>query len=271
MKEIELTQMQQIETNILKYIDEICQKYNIEYTVVGGTAIGAIRHNGFIPWDDDIDIGLTPKNYYKLLKCIEEDNNERYKLLNYNNEDTYNYPFAKVVDTKTSLVENIQIPINNYGVFVDIFKYFGMPNNRVHRFFYFYKIKKYHKYNCYMINNNLKNNNIFIRTIKNIIKFRAKQIGIEKILKKFEKITNKYPIEKSKYCTSNWPLAKRKNQILESDIFTNGTFRHKFDDIEVNIMKEYDKYLTNAYGNYMQLPPKEKQIPPHPSNVYLKD
>lgn len=271
MKNITLSEMQEIERNILQYIDEICQKNDIEYSVVGGTAIGAIRHNGFIPWDDDIDIGLTPKNYEKLIKCIKEDNNKRYQLLDYKSENTYQYPFAKVVDTKTTLVENNQNPINNYGVFVDIFKYFGMPNNKIHRFFFFYKLKKYNKYMCYAIYRTINANNCISRLVKRMIKRRAERIGLKRLLQEFEILTNKYPIETAEYCISNWPLAKRKNQNIKSTVFTNGIIRHKFDNIEINIMKEYEEYLTTGYGDYMQLPPEDKRIPPHPSNVFWKD
>lgn len=271
MKQITLEEMQEVERNILKYIDEICKKNNIEYTVVGGTAIGVIRHNGFIPWDDDIDIGLTPKNYDRLLQAIKVDNNKRYKLLDYKNEETYNYPFAKVVDTKTVLIENNQIPIDNYGVFVDVFKYTGMPNNTIKRMFYYFELKKYQRYISYLIFNKVKANNCLSKIIKNIIRFRAKKIGLRKLLDKFEVLINKYPIEMSEYCISNWPCAKRKNQILKSTIFTNGIIRHKFDNIEVNLMKEYDEYLTTGYGNYMEFPPKDRQIPPHPSNIYWEE
>lgn len=270
MKSIELKEMQKIEINILKYIDEICEKNKIEYTVVGGTAIGAIRHDGFIPWDDDIDIGLTPKEYDRLIECIKKDNNERYKLLD-SNEETYPYPFAKVVDTKTRLKEKGQISINNYGIYIDIFKYFGMPNNSILRFFYYRKIKKYQRYISYYIFNTLKASNAIIKYVKKRIKNKAERIGINTLLDKFEKQTNQYEFKDSKYCISNWPCGKRKNVMLKTDIFNNGNVRHKFEDINVNIMKEYNLYLTTAYGNYMQLPPESEQKPPHTADIYWEE
>ena len=271
MNLITIKELQRIETDILKYIDKICKDNNIKYTVVAGTAIGAVRHKGFIPWDDDIDIGLISDDYEKLIKSIKEDKNERYIVLDDEIEETYNYPFAKVIDTRTTLVEENQIPIKNYGVFVDVFRYSGMPNNNIQRFFYYKKLKKYQRYISYLILDKLKEENLIKKIIKNSIRFRANRIGFERLLNKYKKLTNKYSIEESKYCISNWPCGKRKNLILKSDFLTKGTIRYKFDDIEINIMKEYDEYLTTAYGNYMQFPPVDKQKPPHPSNVFWKE
>ena len=269
MKQIELKEIQKIELDILKYIDDICQKNGIDYTVVGGTALGTIRHNGFIPWDDDIDIGLTAKNYYKLLEILKKDKNNQYKLLDPTVEETYLYPFAKLIDTRTSLVENNQKPINNYGIYVDIFLYYGLPNNKWYRLLYFYNLKKYQLYFSYMLQEKIPNSDGVKGCIKKIIKWNAKRIGKEKLIKRFEKLCNKYPIEKSDYCTSNWPCVSRKYQILYSDVFKK-TMRHKFESIEVNIMEKYDKYLTNGYGDYMKLPPVEKRKAPHPSDVHWR-
>lgn len=270
MVQIELKEMQNIEKDILKYIDEICKKNNIQYTVDGGTALGAIRHNGFIPWDDDVDIALISSEYDKLIKCLKNDNNTRYKLLDISNETTYPYPFAKVVDSETILKEEGQISINNYGIYVDIFKYFAMPNNPILRFFYYLKIKKYQRYISYYIFENIKANNIFIKKVKMMIKNKAKRIGIKTLLNKLEKQIDKYSFEKSKYCICNWPCGKRKNVIIKTEIFNNGITQHKFEDININIMKEYDKYLTTSYGNYMQFPPKSEQKPPHTAKAHWK-
>jgi len=269
MKQIELKEIQKIETDILKYIDEVCKKNKIDYTVVGGTAIGTIRHDGFIPWDDDIDIGLTPKNYYKLLKILKKEKNDKYVLLDSTTETTYTYPFPKLVDSRTSLVENNQVPIDNYGIYVDIFMYFGMPKNKIKRLLYFYNLKKYQLYFSYLSQRKVPNAKGIKLIYKNLIKLIAKLIGKEKLIKRFEKLCNKYPIENSEYCISNWPCASRKNQILNSSVFSK-TVRHKFENIEVNIMANYDDYLTNAYGDYMKLPPVEKRCAPHPSDVHWK-
>ena len=267
MKQIALKEIQNIELGILKYIDDICKTNKIKYTVIGGTALGTVRHDGFIPWDDDIDIGLTGDDYYKLIEILKKDNNNQFLLLDSSVESTYPFPFAKLIDRRTSLVENNQIPIKNYGIYVDIFLYYGLPNNKIHRLIYFYNLKKYQLYFSYLSKTEIPNKTGIKGFFKTLIYRRAKMIGKDKLFKKFEKLCNKYSIEKSNYCTSNWPCSAKKYQILYSDVFEN-VIRHKFENIDVNLMEKYDKYLKNGYGDYMKLPPIEKRVVPHPSDVH---
>lgn len=129
MKEINIDNSKKVMIDILTYIDNICRKNNIKYTLVGGSLIGAIRHKGIIPWDDDIDIGLLPGEYEKLIKCLKASNNEKYKLLDIDTEPTYYYPYAKLIDNRTICKELYLKGIDNYGIFVDIFKYNNIPND----------------------------------------------------------------------------------------------------------------------------------------------
>ena len=97
MKKIELPEIKKLEVEMLKIIDKLCRNNNIQYFAIGGTLLGAIGHNGFIPWDDDIDIALTFENYQKLLKLLEKECiNGKFKILNDSNNKNYYYPFSKM-------------------------------------------------------------------------------------------------------------------------------------------------------------------------------
>ena len=112
------TQLKMLE--ILSYIDEICRINNIKYWLSGGTCLGAIRHNGFIPWDDDIDIELLRKDYNKLEKILKKD--PKYNFQTYKNDFYYPHPFAKLRDKKSIIEENnIDKKFKYKGIYVDIF------------------------------------------------------------------------------------------------------------------------------------------------------
>ena len=270
MKELGLKEIQKVELDMLGYIDEICTKNDIKYTVTSGTALGTIRHNGFIPWDDDIDIGLDRKNYYKLIEALKNGENKNYKVLTHDIEKTYGFPFAKLVDLRTVLIHKNQIPIKDYGVFIDIFKYDGLPKNSFISMIYFYRIK----FMLRCINTSMfyedKEERLLKRIIKKFFLLYAKIKGRDALLKKYTKLSEKYDIDNTDYCMINWPVVKRKNQMVKTKFFKE-FIRHKFEDIEINVMKDYDEYLTIAYGDYMTPPPEDKRVAPHVSEIYWKD
>ena len=94
----DIREMQQIALDILIYLDKICEKYHLRYFIVDGTLLGAVRHKGFIPWDDDIDVWMPRKDYDKLAEIIEKDGSEYYKFYTPQNARKFIYPFGKLVD-----------------------------------------------------------------------------------------------------------------------------------------------------------------------------
>ena len=270
MKKIELNEIKKIEIGILKYIDDICKKNNIEYCLTGGSLIGAIRHGGFIPWDDDIDILLTSENCKKLKNAIEKDDNYRYKLLTHETQNDYFYPFFKVVDTYTIMEEKRFKKIENYGVYIDVFSIYNCPNDDRKRKKFYNKIKRLKQLIFYYALKNPFNSTLIKNILKIPIVVYARIIGINKILNKFEKLQMKYQYQNSEYMLSNWPTYGYEHEILKSEDINSGVTYHKFENIEALIPNNYDTILRTVYGNYMQLPPKEKQITNHIIEVYWK-
>ena len=119
MEYLSLDQVKQIELDILKYVDAVCKEYNLRYFLSFGTLIGAIRHKGFIPWDDDIDISMPREDYERFVEITKNANGKFVTL--YPGKEGYPYPFVKVVDKSTELAEKDVMDIPDNGLWVDIF------------------------------------------------------------------------------------------------------------------------------------------------------
>ena len=125
----ELRKLQRIELEMLIEVDRICQKHNIQYSLDGGTLLGAVRHKGFIPWDDDIDIGMKREDYTIFTQQFNHGDNKRYSFHCLENDKNYLYPMGKVLDNATVLYE----PNKEYGyqiaVYIDVFVYDHIPSD----------------------------------------------------------------------------------------------------------------------------------------------
>lgn len=129
MQEItEIAELKEIQLGILREIDKLCKAYHLKYFMSDGTLLGAVRHKGYIPWDDDLDIWMPRKDYEKLEQIMNQEGS-CYKVVNHKNTKGYIYAFGKAVDTRTILKENIEVNCP-MGIYVDIFPYDGLPGGK---------------------------------------------------------------------------------------------------------------------------------------------
>lgn len=243
---------------MFSYFNEFCKKNNIEYSLIGGSLIGAIRHNGMIPWDDDIDVVMSLSNYKKLQNIMENDcNNNDYYFCNHINNSSYFYPYIKLIDKKTIIKnENNYKTIDNYGIFIDIFCYNYLPDNKILQKLYFVKLLILKSIISGYANSSIKKGDKY-KYIKIFGKFFAKILGIKRILQLYNNLTLKER-KKSKNLISNWPSYALSKEIQDSNII-NEYINHNFDGINASIFKKYDLILKRTYGDYMILPPKEER------------
>lgn len=254
MKTINLEELKEIQLNILDYVTSFCIKNDIKYFLSYGTLIGAIRHNGYIPWDDDIDICMPRPDYKKFITLFKEQDSY-YKVLEHNINKKYKLPFAKVHDTRT-LIDEFLYTETCYGIYIDIFpidsisKKAQIKTNIILNHFLNTKKAKI----C--LHRSLFNN------VKIIIgKIILYPISTNCILNLIDKNATKIKYNSSEY-VANIAIPYGTCEIMHKDIIET-TVLHQFEDKLYMIPKKYSVYLENIYGDYMQLPPLEKRKSHH--------
>ncbi len=268
MKEIPQEDLKEIELRILKYIDKICKDNEIHYSLAYGTLLGAIRHKGFIPWDDDIDICMDRKNFNKFVKACKHDNNNDYELLWLDTNTKYTLPLPKVIDKKTVLTQNTQKERMPLGVYVDVFVFDKIPNDNSKRNRYLRTLELLQRCWGYSQNKNFLKD----RTIKSYVRFlvysifqlvnpRIFSILLNKYAQKYNKMNNNeewgsmvYSINRNKSCVSRQ--------------FFKNYLRIPFEDMQCLASVNYEEMLTLFYGNYMEYPPLEKRVSNHDFYAY---
>ena len=256
----DISEIQQMELGIMEYIHEVCQKIGVKYFLSYGSLIGAVRHQGFIPWDDDMDICMLRDDYEKLQDYLIANPDERYEVMSYKNNINYVYPFMKIQDNQTYLVEEDVRIDSNMGIYVDIFPVDGYEDDQAFKD-KMTKIIKKRQLSCYTfkgITNTKSVVNSIIRYISVIIFYFTntnKYVSQIDELAKSRKVEDYEQVDYLIYKDMNKPVWERK-WLEEVEI---GIFEGK----EFMIPKHYHEILTSDYGDYMQLPPVEQQVSHH--------
>lgn len=266
MREIQFKEMKKIELNILIYFTEVCKENNLRYYLGGGTLLGAVRHKGFIPWDDDIDVMMPRPDFQKLLSLSI--NNENYNIIKPGTAGYY-YNFAKLVDTRTILEEKGIKLIDGLGVYIDIFPLDGMPETpdaRKKRFKELNSIRKRINNTCLLKPKFHRNPFAYLNACR--IYNSNKNIDLSSLQKKYLDSALKNSFDDSEFVFAAGGAYGAR------DIFPGKWFEKEielqFENLSVKAFNGYDFYLTQLYGDYMTLPPEDKRVTPHHSIVYFK-
>ncbi len=229
--------------DILVELDRICKKNNIKYTLLGGTLIGAIRHKGFIPWDDDIDVGFLRDEYDKFIKCCKRDLNKHFRIVNAENEDGNPNLYHKIKIKNTMYVEDIsKNSLSNKEIFLDIFPLDVSPNNYFIAYIHQLKISFYRRLLGFKCKNDFsKNKNIIKRFLNFILSCLSCFYSKNSLINRLKKLMVKYSKSKSNYVINtftSYGMKDRVNKNLFSEyIVTN------FENKKFSIIKDYDAYL----------------------------
>lgn len=248
--------LQSVILSIAKDIDKICRDNDIEYFIDGGTLLGAVRHKGFIPWDDDFDIEMTRSNYNKFIEvcnsCLDQD---KYFLETSENTEKYAFSFAKILLNDTKIIEDFSKDVDvHHGIFVDIFPMDIIPDNKILRIIY---LKELHILkNLIWIKCGYGTKEHKSKKTYKILKFLANFFSIKQLKDRRNTLLNKYNHKDyHNYIIADYLniklLRKWYEQISE----------YQFEDYYFLGVKNNSEYLKACYGDdYMELPPLEKRV-----------
>lgn len=261
-----LKHLQQVEMKILKYFIEICEEHDLTYFMYAGSLLGVIRHHGFIPWDDDIDVIMFREDFEKLNKILEKDIDEKYRFFNVLNEETYHYTWGRLTLKNTLFKEwwGDQVDYTP-NIFIDIFILDNVPSNKFKKFIHKWKsftLNQLVIYSILKFENESKIKELIQKTIYYILKIIPASPST--IKKKCVKSFSKYQYEDCEE-VCDFPSENQMQMSFRTDWLP--LKRGKFEDIEVNIPNNYDKILRMDFNEYMELPPEESRFNPAPEKI----
>lgn len=253
-----MTDLQDRLLKMISWLHNFCVKHEISYYISGGTLLGAVRHKGFIPWDDDIDIAIPRNEYMKIIDLLKKPIDGYVIESPYSENKEFPYSFAKFYDTNTTLTENLRRPFTR-GVFIDIFPIDGLGNDLKKANKNYKKIK--YKYANYIskvafFDKKRKWYKNFLIAVNRLIPFKC--INLNKMELKLEKLRQKYSYHDSSV-VGVLGIASQEKEIMAKEIYGTPTL-YKFHNIELYGPEKYHEYLNLKYGDYTKLPPKQKQV-----------
>ncbi len=261
-----------IEFEILSYVAKFCEENQLRYFLAYGTLLGAVRHKGFIPWDDDIDLYMPREDYNKFIALFNEKRDTQTYEAVAPNDKKAKHSFLKIIDTRTVKDERVfNYKNGTLGVDIDIFPLDGTPTDEQ-------TFRKWHrkleKIYLAILKRQLHLRGSFVSRLKEI--YHKLKLGRylfyskKRLLAKAAKLHGLYPYEKSEYVTAmedcwNRPRDRARRACYDEYVlldFETGKFRAP---------KGYEEVLTNSYGDYMQLPPESERVTHHKNIMYWKE
>ncbi len=264
-KKIDLEEAKSLQLGILDSIDNFCLSNNILYYLSFGTLLGAVRHEGYIPWDDDIDITMPYPDYVKFCKEFSSDN---YRVHVWFLDKDFFCNFAKVEDVRTIQIEQVDSK-HQIGINIDLSPMIGLPEDLSEAKKHFERIVFYRKILNLKQLKLRKGRSILKSLIIIGSKILLFPVSYYLINKKINKLASKYDFYSSKYCICVGSFNPSK-EIIERSVIGK-TIRLKFEDRYYNAPAGYDAWLKQMFGDYMKLPPIEEQITHHIFETYWKD
>lgn len=276
LKKEEFRKMQLMQMDMLKELDRVCRKHNIKYTIFGGTLLGAVRHKGYIPWDDDADIAMLREEYEKFKKVANELNQDICFFQDHDTDPYYRWGYAKLRRANTKYVRIGQEHIKNKtGFFIDIFPMDDIPKSTIGQIF--------NDIHCFMLRKVLysevgkysKSESFITRKIYSLLS----KIPIEKVFKRINRLTKRSNNSSNNRVRCLMYTATGKLYVKNSIKTRFGMPKkwfldvkeYEFEGYKLYGSKDYDEELSYVFGDYMKLPPEDQRDPHAPVSDYSFD
>ena len=256
-KEIDFDERKSIQLDMLKEIDAFCRKNDIRYSIAFGTLLGAVRHKGFIPWDDDVDIMMPLPDMIRFKNIFKS------STLKYHDIDTnhhFEFDFSRIANIKT--YKRIGLLISDYGISIDLYPLVAVPDDDTERKFFFKRAEVVSRKRIF-----------YVKWRRRFAKYASiKSIpGFYNAIKKTRDVLCSYPYGKSNtYYVIAGPLDLKEKMIYKQDLFQE-LVDLEFENYNFRAISEYDLFLRMRYGDYMELPPEEQRHPYHIAHFYWKN
>ncbi len=260
----DLKKLQDAEYEVLLEIRRICEKYNITYYLSGGTYLGAVRHKGFIPWDDDMDIAIPRTDFIRFANVVKDELPKGMEYKSFDTDPVYHHPFPRITNNKIHVLNHSYTIPRKEPSWVDIFPLDGMPNSKIlceiHKAHLLWRRVTIGWANYQNVQEEKPNRPWY----EKILMFIGKTIkpgrfmDLNKQYKKLERALMLYPDTKSKVYM-NFNGCYRFNSIMEKSIYYRNGAKYEFKGELFNAPENYDAYLSKIYGDYMKLPPIESR------------
>lgn len=262
MRELTPQEVKTIQLQILQEVHEFCENNGIKYWLDSGTLLGSVRHKGYIPWDDDIDLGMLRPDYEKFMNTFNQQN-KRYQFKSYENDREFLYPFGKVLDTNTELVE----VGNKLCVNIDVFVFDNVPDDAIEEEKLFEKRERYRRMHYLRTTAlNTSESHGIRKCISLITRLLVRVFPKDFFVKRIVSLCKKYSNVSTLRVGDVSGFSAMTCDRSEVASVIDGIFEGNY----YKIPKGYDAWLRAFYGDYMQLPPEEERITHHNYKAYIK-
>ena len=257
-------EIKEVELGVMDYIHNLCQKENINYSLAYGTLLGAVRHKGYIPWDDDVDISLKRDEYDKLYQAVLRDNDPIYKVVSWENDARYPYPFYRVYDARTVYENNYIENDIDLGICVDVFPfdYYADVNKEMVKLDTYRRLSVYTLYGIHSKNAGLKN---IIRYLL-VLVFRLTRV------KTWNKKMNLLSMQANDNDSIDYLMENKRTSTKFEKTLLDKVMDCPFEDRTYKIPEASHQILSAIYGDdFMEIPPVEKRVKHDDFVAYIKE